>query len=413
MSCCCDTDIYAADRIVSADPDQGTDTNLASAVANLTSGGTIFIKEGTYNISQTIQWSDINIQFVWSEGATVTTTGLGARPLFKQSSGLTTSRMAVFTNARIVGEDIDAAQYLLELTDVSGRANAVLDLPDIRSFRRVFSISGGDPTFVNGPNTITVNGGQIIPTTSDGTSILATTTGAYLAFLWPATFTWNACTLIDWTNGPPTLLAWHFSVDSDFVLQDCAIAVKGLCQADGLQVEHSLAYGSALDGSDVMMGANGSWSGRLRLVHTYLQSVEFILDDEAHVVDVGLQNAAKITCLGMNGSNMTLAEIIQNRETGGLGPAIPDAAIDIRAGCRVTINGADLFSATEALIKNASANGPVVCGSRFEASLAVKTIKDVGAGDYTLGVGNKGVSTGGGLSLAANSKVTIGDYNFA
>jgi hypothetical protein len=88
-------------------------------------------------------------------------------------------------------------------------------------------------------------------------------------------------------------------------------------------------------------------------------------------------------------------------------------SIDFIAGAdRCAVVGCSFVAATTDLIRS-SAQKLRVSGCDLVAAGAVKTIRDAGAGDYTLGVGNIGVSTGGGLALAVNSKVTIGDYNFA
>lgn len=89
-------DIYAATRVVSLTPGEGTDLTIADAVAALpAAGGTIFVKQGTYPVAATIVIPDKDVTFVFAGGAEITTTGLGANPLFKSNTGLTAIRKQI------------------------------------------------------------------------------------------------------------------------------------------------------------------------------------------------------------------------------------------------------------------------------------------------------------------------------
>jgi hypothetical protein len=73
-------DIFAADRVVSQIPGDGTDNNVASAIANLPNGGSIFVKAGTYPINLSLRTGPgQNIKIRGSGPATIF--NLGAHPI--------------------------------------------------------------------------------------------------------------------------------------------------------------------------------------------------------------------------------------------------------------------------------------------------------------------------------------------
>lgn len=96
-------DIFAATRVVSQVPGEGTDTTIQSAVNNLPAeGGLVFIKQGTYNISSTIDLpSGKNIAFVGCGEATILQGGVGVA-LFRIVAGAPT-RTIIFNNMTIKG----------------------------------------------------------------------------------------------------------------------------------------------------------------------------------------------------------------------------------------------------------------------------------------------------------------------
>ena len=97
------SEVYAATRVVSLIPGDGTDTTIQSAVLNLPpEGGLIFIKQGTYNISSTIDLpSGKNIAFVGCGESTILQGGAGVA-LFKIVAGAP-SRTVILSNMTIKG----------------------------------------------------------------------------------------------------------------------------------------------------------------------------------------------------------------------------------------------------------------------------------------------------------------------
>lgn len=96
-------EVYAATRVVSLIPGDGTDTTIQSAVLNLPAeGGLIFIKQGTYNISSTIDLpSGKNIAFVGCGESTILQGGVGVA-LFRIVAGAP-SRTVILSNMTIKG----------------------------------------------------------------------------------------------------------------------------------------------------------------------------------------------------------------------------------------------------------------------------------------------------------------------
>lgn len=97
------SEVYAATRVVSLIPGDGTDTTIQSAVLNLPpEGGLIFIKQGTYNISSTIDLpSGKNIAFVGCGESTILQGGAGVA-LFQIVAGAP-SRTVILSNMTIKG----------------------------------------------------------------------------------------------------------------------------------------------------------------------------------------------------------------------------------------------------------------------------------------------------------------------
>lgn len=79
-------DIYAATRIVSLIPGDGTDLTIAAAIAALpAAGGLIFVKQGTYPISASLFLTDKPIDIVGAGGSTILDMGASAISLFTKS----------------------------------------------------------------------------------------------------------------------------------------------------------------------------------------------------------------------------------------------------------------------------------------------------------------------------------------
>lgn len=403
-------DLYAASRIVSLDPTEGTDLTIQDAVNNLPpEGGTIFIKDGTYPVSSTISWGDVSITFVFSPGSEVVATGLGANPLFKSLNGCTQLRTVKFINPTCVGTNT-AGQAFLELADAGSLCRPWIYNPQITGFRIPFHISDGDATYTV-PVEIRVFGGNVtIP--FDGSALIQSPNPA-------GTFAMGLSLYITATKMfpegvYPITMGWTLNFDGEIILDNAEISFTGDSVVNGMaMIGQNAAYGTTGAITDTITAFGGSWAQindliiASRLSRLTFRSNSFFFTVE----QVGLQGGAGLV-VAARGAQLGMVNVH------GQVPSPEDlpAAIDILVGadeCLVQGSWLQSLDYTVACIRNAAQNTRVNAVF-FLATAPTNTIVDVGAGDFTLGVGNIGVSSGGGMVLGANSRVDIGTgINFA
>jgi hypothetical protein len=162
-------DIFAATRVVSLIPGDGTDLTIAAAIAALPAeGGYVYVKQGTYPFAATQVMPDKPVIIRGSGDGTIISLGANAIPAFTIPAAITARREFVFENFLVTGTSI-ANQKIWSIEDEQGFVHA----------------KGVNSSGVQFPIHITV-GGSVEPTyavfdechfipLADGTSILVNT----------------------------------------------------------------------------------------------------------------------------------------------------------------------------------------------------------------------------------------------
>jgi hypothetical protein len=400
-------DVVAATFVVGDDLQIADFSTIHEAIANLPSiGGTIFCLSPSA-VTDTITFPDKPVTIEWAAGASIDSSGLGTNPLFEVPNGLSAVRQYILKNLQVAG-DATANQTLLQLNDANSFGKPTLYDPYVTGVKIPFDIQAGS-NFAE-PTEIRVVGGRIVPPTSDGTSVLCASANPANTYAFGASVIFDGATLmdpLDFTKG------WNVDFDGDIILQgpDPCFFV-GASRINGLLVEGGDGIGSRdnpttasieIFGGSYIAGDGGIFSSRIDSIIVKASGYTPFSVSDCQLIGTG-----KII-LNTPGCNVSIATATWLSAINGP----PDYSIDILAGADdCVIANSYLVHALTSCIRTAAQRTRVI-GCRFTASGGTKTITDAGAGDHTLGVGNTGVSTGGGLSLAANSKVTVGDYNFA
>ncbi len=380
-------------------------TNLTEAAlqAAITAGGIVsVVGSGTIAITTGLTFPDKNV--VLHFDPRVTLAPAGAISLFTIPNGLTADRWYVLHNPVAVGSDV-ANQWFMTFSDAASKGNVSIFNPNVTAIRNIFNHTAGDTNFDRAA-IVEVWGGQICPTGDGAGYILKTAHTASNAPTFAASHYFDGCRV--WT--PAATNGFLMDYGGDLYVGGEEFFLSGASKVCGLTMFKSAVIGgNAADGSDTLEVFQRSWDATT-MGAGFLIGITLKLSqgsgNPALIEGMILGLGSKIQ---VNGDHATLSNIVQRESN----PGTPDYVVDVLAGadnCRI-VNGR-FHTASAGLIRNA-AQKLIVIGCHFAAGAAIETIDDVGAGDYTLGVGNIGVSTGGGLSIAANSKVTVGDYNFA
>jgi len=113
-------DIFAATRVVSLIPGDGTDLTIAAAIAALPAeGGYIYVKQGTYPQAATLTMPDKPVIIRGSGDGTVISLGANAIPAFTIPTGLSVRRDYVFENMLVTGTSV-ANQKIWSIEDANG-----------------------------------------------------------------------------------------------------------------------------------------------------------------------------------------------------------------------------------------------------------------------------------------------------
>jgi hypothetical protein len=297
----------------------------------------------------------------------------------------------------------------MELDDAGSRCKPTLYQPNVTGFRNVFDYQAGDPLYLN-PVEIHVWGGQILPPGA-GTGTLVRTPNAPQTYAFGAMLWLHDVRCGDYDH---VERGWTISFDGDILMHGGKIVFSGLNQMDSFNS----------DGGTELRGATHSGADTLQFYSPNFQPVGTVADGIVVQLAIKVTNTSFARLDGLllylgskiivDGPNTRLGQI--KYDAGAVPPPVggsPDAIIDVTSnGFGSEITGGHLESVgAVAQIRNASQKLRII-GVNF-ASPPARTILDTGAGNYTLGVGCIGVNGGTGMSLAANSKVTVGDYNFA
>lgn len=355
---------------------------IQAAIAALpSSGGTVYFPPGTYLVTDTLAWGDKDITFNFSSGAKIITTGLGAKPLFKSLTGLTAIRKAIFWNPTCVGENSAAAQYFLELADVTSRCRPEIYTPDITGFRRVFNISGADLDY-NIPVVIIVIGGRILPPHVASTFVESPGgAGTYSA---GRVIYCTDCRLFDDVGAG---LGWVLDFDGDLMLWGVLISVQGVSKIDGLSCVHTgiISGGGA---SLEMFGAN--YDSSMSISASLNSNTLKVSSAHAKLFDCSLYGSAAII---VNADRVVISALASEGTVAAVG-------VDILSGADyVSVEGVFRDHATAA-IRTAATKGSF--RGTFQPTGAHKAIIETAGADFNIAAGCSG------LGVAAANVTIVG-----
>jgi len=101
------SDIFAATRVVSLIPGDGTDLTIAAAIAALPAeGGYIYVKQGTYPLAATLTMPDKPVVIKGSGDGTILSLGASVIAAFTIPDGLTAQRNYVFEDFLVTGTSV-------------------------------------------------------------------------------------------------------------------------------------------------------------------------------------------------------------------------------------------------------------------------------------------------------------------
>jgi hypothetical protein len=399
-------DIYAATRIVSSEPAEGTDLTIQAAIDNLpTEGGLIFVKEGTYTIAAPIALSDKSIIIVGAGDATVIDVGVNAISAFTIPV-LTAMREIVFKDFKAIGGSV-AGQILFQNNDTSGLISMLAENIRASGFETILDTDYDTTyTFIS---RFDFTRCFFEPTASANCTLIETSNPAN-TYAGTIEANYYDC----WMTGGSNNFFWN--VDGDVYFERCEVSVKAGSQSNGLATNGS---GFLMPNGDVTVFGSGGLTPEtisdsyFNNFPTFGTSSRLVLRGAfTHVenswfdgMQVQLVAADKVK---VNGSHF-------RPDLSGIGAGSAPFGLDVDStSIRNLITGCFFDTATTACIRLNGSTRNSITGCEFLSTLVRNTILEVGAADFNLGVGNIGLSTGGGMTIVgANSKFVIGDYNFA
>lgn len=140
------SDIFAATRVVSLVPGDGTDLTIAAAIAALPAeGGLIFVKQGTYPIAATLALTDKPIEIVGAGDGTILDLGALGTPAFTAAF----ARKYVIRDLRVIGS---VANVNRRVITISAAATVSLSRVTGANIRTVFEVTGGAAAILESDN---------------------------------------------------------------------------------------------------------------------------------------------------------------------------------------------------------------------------------------------------------------------
>jgi len=382
-------------------------TNDAALAAAVAAGRTqvSLYGGGQYDFSAQFTFPDRNFDLLLGPETTLSW-GANVVTFFKQPNGLTAKRRHRVIGGKILGGDV-AGQVLIEQADANSRGVVhFIDVALISNIRTILYQSAGDASYVQDKVVRAFFTRTKLVPPIDSAVLLQTAAGA-------GTYGYPVAVYFEdshfWSELAPGQKGWAFDYDGDILCKGYVSGtLKGACKCDGLTTKGQVfaLNGATADGTDSLECKGVTYDSADEIGNAYLDNIILKLSANSFIMKyAGLSSRSKIVL------NAPTISVVKPRIF--FSSADADFRIDVLVGAdNCEIDGGHLEKASTALIRTA-AQKTRVNGVDFNAAGGTKTVQDTGAGDYTIGVGNTGVSTGGGLNLAANSRITIGDFNFA
>jgi hypothetical protein len=395
------SDIYAADRIVSLIPGEGTDLTIQAAIDNLPAGGgTIFVKEGVYPISTTILFPDKSIYLDFAAGAKVQIAA-NAIPLFKVQDIVTETRTygirgGFFTGGLVVGQE------LLRYDDSTGSAKVLFDYSDVRDFETLLNLTKFDLSYVR-PAQVTFRDCSLVPP-NIVTQVLAKTpnpagtyAGAGVALIFAR------CMFVDYPSYSLDRGWGNLNFDSDIFFFDClevylrGNSIANACDASHTSFENATVVPLSFEIVGGTYHALGLWDDVL--LYTL---VTFKFSAKMALSNIRLGIASGLIIGGPNGESTKISNVVVQASVSAI-------SIDILAGAdRCSITGGGFGNSATAAIRTAAQRTTIV-GCTFASTGTNKTIIEAGSADRTLVTGCNGIGSGGGFTIPGASSLVGAD----
>jgi hypothetical protein len=272
-------DRYAATRIVSSDPTQGTDLTIQSAIDNLPpEGGLIFIKQGSYSVSASSLLGDKSAVIRGAgQGSTVIDLGANAVAAFTIQNTITAPRFFLIADVEIRGSSA-AGQEVLAYQDSTSQAWVTFErILTAATVETILDIQASDPTFTSVLRVI-FSECNLFPTALAASTLLKTAApaGTFGSFILVEFL--DTVGVDEFAFASLFTLFWDIKADADIVFRGAQITVKAGSNANGLHMtstELNIAGGdftffgqliefqTVLDDSFVLNPSLGSAGARL------------------------------------------------------------------------------------------------------------------------------------------------------
>jgi hypothetical protein len=392
-------DRYAATRIVSSDPNQGTDLTIQSAIDNLPAeGGSIAVLSGTYLLTSTVLLPAKPVTIFGTGNATVIDLASNAIAAFTTPTGLLALMYYKITGLGFSG-DSTAEQNLVEVKDTTGRTYLYVDDCVTTGIKTPIKVTNYDTTY-NRVTQIYLHRCHFKPLTATN-SALVTAPNPSGTFGGALIVTFTDCMAF---NDEVANKGWKFDIDADVCITNTTITIGDDLKCGGLYMDGGGDLFGGVNTPPHTVEAKGTtWQELIAIGRVLFTNI--IMKFSAYGTAIGCQVGAGSQIV-LNASRSRVADcLFDNFGTG----AAPAYEVDILAGANdCSVSGSVFGKAATGFIRSSALRTRVV-GCRFAAGGAVKTIVDAGAGDYTFGTGNIGVNTGGGMTLAGNSRASVGE----
>lgn len=404
-------DLYAATRIVSSDPTQGTDLTIQDAIDNLPAeGGTIFVKQGTYVISTTILLPNKPINIIGAGWGTILSMPVFVGPMFEVSDGLTARQRYTLTDLNFQGGSV-AGQEFWCFDDTNGRGDFLGERLRISGFETLVDWMKYNEAYTTQSNfwidysiVYAVTGGStMVKTPNPAGSFFAAVAIRSTYTSWLDTLgvfadqAWTADADCDlWLyytqNGPALLAGSNFN---GAMFRAVNIFNSG--------VGDLTFYGNGWDAYDYVDG--GSILSTDFNVNHNTDSRYFFRSGRMALTDVVTQSA---------GVKVRRGAAVQGWFSYGDIGANPVFEIESPATGALFEGKFEGHVGNGTLLKLSSVSRCSIRSIFLSTGANQRTIEETGLSDFNLGVGCIGLNTGLGMTIiGANSKFVVGDYNLA
>jgi hypothetical protein len=382
-----------------------TEAGLIAAIAALPAvGGDIYIREGTIALTATIVLPDKSVRLCGAGyGSTIISIGANAISAFTIPNGLTARRIYYIRDLAILGGSV-AGQVAFTHSDAGCLDDLYTDGVAITNVECVDESTAGDITF-NVIRRISHENGIFTPPDM-ATAGLVMTNNPAGTFSYMVLALYTNMLLGGHANFGVGGKGWGFDFDGDIYWNHVEIVIRGTAKCDGFVDRGSVVFDPFP--SLAFLEFYGNASGNLQQA----------ISDSYYAVKITIKGSTPFAIVNSELRHGLVLEpdncyIANTKFRSVSASGVP--AVDVIAGAdSTTISGCQFYGTPTTAFIRTAAQKLAATGCVFAAPGGVNTILETVGANFNLGVGNIGLSTGAGLSLVgANTRFTIGDYNFA